>query len=63
MWQQWVNAVLGLVAIALPFMGLSAAALTWSLVVGGIAVAVLSIWAATRESSREYHQYMLSHST
>jgi hypothetical protein len=59
MWQQWVNAVLGLVAIVVPFLNLSAATLTWTLVVGGIAVAVLSVWTAIREQSPEYHQESL----
>jgi hypothetical protein len=59
MWQQWVTAVLGLVAIVVPFLALSAAALTWTLVVGGIAIAVLSVWTAIREQSPEYHQESL----
>lgn len=62
MWQQWINAVLGLVAIALPFLSLSSAALTWTLVIGGIAVAVLAIWGALRDQSTEYHQESLRHS-
>jgi hypothetical protein len=59
MWQQWVTAVLGLVAVIVPFLALSTAALTWTLVIGGIAVAALSVWTAIREQSPEYHQESL----
>lgn len=59
MWQQWVTAVLGLVAVIVPFISLSSVVLTWTLVVGGIAIAVLSVWTAIREQSPEYHQESL----
>jgi hypothetical protein len=62
MWQQWVNAILGLAVIATPFVGLSADTLLWALAIEGAAVAVLAVWGAMRSQSREYHQYMLSHS-
>ena len=59
MWQQWVTAVLGLVAIVVPFLALSAAALAWTLVVGGVAIVALSVWTAMREQSPEYHKESL----
>ena len=59
MWQQWVTAVLGLVAIVVPFLALTAMALTWTLIVGGVAIVALSIWTAMREQSPEYHQESL----
>jgi hypothetical protein len=59
MWQQWVTAVLGLVAVIVPFLGLTASALTWTLVIGGIATAALSVWTAIKEQSPEYHQESL----
>ena len=62
MWQQWVNAILGLAVIAVPFIGLTTAALTWSLVVGGAVIAILAVWGAMREQSVEYHQEQLRHS-
>jgi hypothetical protein len=62
MWQQWVNAILGIAIIATPFLALSATALTWTLVVAGVAVAILSVWSAMKEESVEYHQYKLQHS-
>jgi hypothetical protein len=63
MWKQWVNAILGLAVIATPFMALSATALTWTLVVAGVVVAVLSVWSAVEEQSPEYHQRQLRHSS
>ena len=63
MWQQWVNAVIGLAVIATPFLALSATAVTWTLVVFGAVVAVLAVWGAMKEESTEYHQYKLQHGT
>lgn len=51
MWKQWVNAILGLLVLAVPFLGLSAAALTWTLAISGIIVAVLAIWSVAESSS------------
>jgi hypothetical protein len=62
MWQQWITAVIGIAIIAVPFLGLTTTALMWTLVVGGIAAAVLSIWGAAQEQSPEYHQEQLRHS-
>jgi hypothetical protein len=53
MWKEWVTAILGLGVIAAPFVGLTGNAFTWSLVVMGAAVAVLSFWSAT-ETTSEY---------
>ncbi len=63
MWQQWVNAIIGLAVIATPFLALSATALTWTLVVAGAVVAILAVWGAMKEESTEYHQYKLQHSS
>ena len=46
MWQQWTNAVLGLWVIAVPFIGLNASVLTWTLAITGIAIAILGFWGA-----------------
>ena len=51
MWQQWVNALLGLWVIAVPFLALTGASLMWTLVVTGIVVAVLGVWGASQEQS------------
>lgn len=46
MWQQWMNAVLGLWIIAVPFIGFAAETLTWTLLVTGAVVAALAVWGA-----------------
>jgi len=61
MWKQWVNAIIGLAVIAAPFLGLDAASLSWTLVVAGAVIAILSVWSAMEENSPEYHQRMLQH--
>jgi hypothetical protein len=50
MWQQWVNGILGLWIIAVPFMGLASDTLMWTLVVTGIAAAGLAFWSAAETS-------------
>ena len=45
-WQHWVNVVLGLAIIVVAFMGLTGAALMWTLIVGGALVAILGLWGA-----------------
>jgi hypothetical protein len=59
MWQQWVNAILGVAIIAVPFVGLTSAAMTWTLVVIGIAVALLALWGAAYEQSGEHQARIL----
>lgn len=56
MWQQWINAVLGLAVLATPFLALSSETLTWTLVVLGAAVAVLALWGGMQEQT-ERQQY------
>ncbi len=51
MWQQWVNALLGLWVIVVPFLGLDSASLMWTLVVTGIVIAGLSLWSVGATSS------------
>ena len=45
MWQDWVNGILGLWVILLPFIGLGGDVTT--LVITGIVIAVLGFWAAS----------------
>ncbi len=52
-WQQWVNAILGLWVIAVPFTGLAGSALMWVLVITGIVVAVLGAWGAVSTQNSE----------
>ena len=63
MWQQWVNAIIGVGLIAVPFIALSATVLMWTLVAAGAVVAVMAVWGAMKEDSTEYHQYKLQHSS
>ncbi len=51
MWQQWINGILGLWVIAIPFLGLSASAFMWTLAITGIAIAVLGFWGAGEQSA------------
>ncbi len=47
MWKHWVNAVLGLLMVVLPWLGLDAVTSQWTIVVGGLVIAALSVWSAT----------------
>lgn len=57
MWQQWVNAVLGLAIIVVPFLGLTSTSLMWTLIVGGLAVAILALWGASQETMERQEHY------
>ncbi len=50
MWQQWVNALLGLWVIVVPFVGFSSNAMTWTLAITGIIIALLGFWGAVENS-------------
>lgn len=54
MWQQWLNGVLGLWVIVVPFLGLSATANTWTLAITGIVVAILGFWGASEQAAMEH---------
>lgn len=41
---QWISGVLGLIIAVVPFLSLSQVALTWTLVIIGLAVAVINFW-------------------
>ncbi len=58
MWQQWVNMVLGLWVIAVPFVGFDAQSLTWALAITGIVIAALGLWGAVYEQSEEHKREM-----
>jgi hypothetical protein len=51
MWKQWVNAILGLLVLAVPFLNLSVGAFTWTLAIAGLVIAGLSVWSASEETS------------
>ncbi|HCR52623.1 TPA: hypothetical protein DIV48_03215 [Candidatus Kaiserbacteria bacterium] len=51
MWQDYVNALLGLCVFAVAFLGLTGATLSWTLGILGAAILVLGLWGASRTSS------------
>ncbi len=59
MWQHWINVVLGLAIIVTAFLGLTGAALMWTLIVGGALVAILGLWGAMsgESSASASHAY------
>jgi len=63
MWQQWVNAIIGLWIIAVPFIGIAGAALIWTLALSGAVIAVLGIWGAQQEQTmeEELHEMQYQH--
>jgi membrane-bound ClpP family serine protease len=46
MWQDYVNALLGLCVLALAFLGLEGVTLSWTLGILGAAILVLGLWGA-----------------
>lgn len=60
MWQQWINALLGLWVVFLPFTGMVGASLMWALVITGIAVAVFALW-GIQKTSVEYREEKMVH--
>lgn len=61
MWQQWVNAILGLWVIAVPFIGITGSALLWTLAVTGIVIAALGVWGAQETAPGKYGERRLQH--
>jgi hypothetical protein len=61
MWKQWVNAVLGLAVIVVPFLGLTLTAMAWTLAIMGAGVLALSLWTTGEVSNREYEQVVTHH--
>lgn len=61
MWKQWVNFILALAVIAVPFIGLSAVAFSWTLAILGIVIAVLALWSALEISPAQYEQSRYAH--
>jgi SPW repeat len=52
MWKDWVNGILGIWVLVIPFaMGVTDSALTTTLVVTGIVIAILGFWAAAAPKS------------
>ena len=47
MWQQWINGILGLWVIVVPYLGLTSTQFAWTLTITGIVIAILGFWGAT----------------
>lgn len=56
MWKQWINALLGLAVIAVPFFGLTGSAFAWTLGIMGVCIAGLSIWTMSEVPRDEYER-------
>jgi hypothetical protein len=57
MWQQWLNAFLGLAVIAVPFLNLTDQAFMWTLAIIGLAIAAFSTWSAVQHQDMvEYRE-------
>ncbi len=57
MWQQWLNALLGLAVIAVPFINLTAEAFTWTLALLGLGIAALGTFGAIQHGDMvEYRE-------
>jgi uncharacterized membrane protein len=52
MWQQWVNGILGIWLIIVPYLGFSTSTETTVIVITGIVVAILGFWGALTTSQR-----------
>ncbi len=51
MWQDYLNALLGLGVLVVAFLGLTGATLSWTLGILGLAILVLALWGAERVST------------
>ena len=61
MWQNWTNAVLGLVIIAALFMGLSASTLAWTVGVVAALIVIFGFWGAGATSYDDSHSNISRH--
>lgn len=61
MWKQWINALLGVGIIAVPFLGLTGATLAWTLGIMGALVLLLSLWMTLEVSTEEYEEAVMHH--
>jgi len=53
MWQNWINAILGLWIMLSSFIGMSVGAMTTNLLIVGAVIAVLGFWGAYSSSRAE----------
>jgi hypothetical protein len=58
MWQNWINAILGLWIILSTFLGMSASAMMTNLIIVGIAIAILGFWGAYETRASDSHKHI-----
>lgn len=51
MWQNWINAVLGIWVIIVPYLGMSDSGETTTLIITGAAILIFAIWGAMDRSA------------
>ena len=56
-----MNGILGIGVMIVPFLGLTATQNTWTLVIGGLAIAILGFWGATEHATMREHHGSMSH--
>lgn len=61
MWQQWLNGVLGLWILTVPFLSLDATTMLWTLVSTGVVVAILGFWGASEHATMHMHSHNMRH--
>ena len=54
MWQQWINGLLGIWLIVLPFAAGLGTGVTWALVITGAAITVLGFWGIAAHKEIEH---------
>ncbi|MGH7175180.1 MAG: SPW repeat domain-containing protein [Minisyncoccia bacterium] len=52
-WQHWLNAILGIWVVVIPFLALTGGALTWTLVITGAVILVLGFWGAMEAQGQQ----------
>ena len=57
MMDKWISGLLGLAVMIIPFLTLSDRVLTWSLVITGLVIAMISFWSLVAQppTSRRLH--------
>ncbi|MBI5003973.1 hypothetical protein HZC00_02675 [Candidatus Kaiserbacteria bacterium] len=53
MWQDWTNAILGLLIIGIAFLGLQGSQSTWTFAAIGLLVAVIGFWGVSEQGKQQ----------
>lgn len=60
MWQQWINGLLGLWLMIVPFLAMTQQSFMWVVMITGLIVAILAFWGAGRENSTAHHDQRMA---